>query len=138
MEVSASPPRLSNVQGSTADLMTEAVTTAVLHRQPAEDQAAATSSCSQEGRVTIRPPPGLGQDLGPLKASFPQPETSAKTTSAGTKPRVGQNIIAPVETRTWEEMEGAVWQGARGRCTADGVVGYALTVLDQMRTGVEE
>ncbi len=41
-----------------------------------------------------------------------------------------------METHTWEEMEGAVRQGARG--TADGAMGYALTVLDRMRPDVEE
>ena len=136
MEVSASPPRLPNDQGSTTDLMTEAVTTAVLHRQRAEDQAASSSSCSQEGKVTIRPSPGTGQGLGPLKNGFPESEKSAETSSTGTKPQVGQNAIVPVETHTWEEMEGAVWQGARA--TADGAMGYALTVLDRMRTDVEE
>ncbi len=41
-----------------------------------------------------------------------------------------------METHTWEEMEGAVRQGA---CeTAEGTMGYALTILDQMRTDVEE
>ncbi len=136
MEVSASPPRLPNVQGSTNDLMNEAVTTAVLHRQQAEDQAAASSPCSQEGKVTIRPSLGTGQDLGPLETICPESGKSAETNSTGTKHRVGQNALVPVETHTWEEMDGAVWQGARG--TLGGAMGYTLAVLDQMQTDVAE
>ena len=48
----------------------------------------------------------------------------------------GPGTARLVETHTWEEMEGAVRQGARG--TAEGTIGYALTVLDQMRTDMEE
>ncbi len=54
----------------------------------------------------------------------------------GTGARKGQGAVKPVETHTWEEMEGAMRQGARG--TAEGTMGYTLTVLDQMRTDVEE
>ena len=113
--------------------MTEAVTTAVLHRQRAEDQAVASSPCSQEGKATIRPSLGTGQDLGPPETVCPESGKSAET---GTKPWVGQNALVPVETHTWEEMEGAVWQGALG--TLDGAMGYALAILDQMRTDVVE
>ena len=102
MEVSASPPWLPNSQGLTTDLMTEAVTTAVLHRQRAEDQAAASSPCSQEGKVTTRLSPGTGHYLGPLETVCPEFEKSAETNSTGTKQRVGQNALAPVETHTWE------------------------------------
>ena len=41
-----------------------------------------------------------------------------------------------METHTWEEMESAVWQSARG--TSDWAMGYALAILDRIRTDVEE
>ena len=44
--------------------------------------------------------------------------------------------MVPVETHTWEEVEGAVWQSIRG--TSDGAIGYALAILDRIRTDVEE
>ncbi len=72
----------------------------------------------------------------PRKAGCPESEESAGSDPVRAGARKGQSAIAQVETHTWEEMEGAVWQGARG--TADGAMGYALTVLDRMRTDVEE
>ena len=54
----------------------------------------------------------------------------------GARPQVGQNEVAPLETHTWEEVEGAVWQSVRG--TSEGAMEYALAVLDQIRTNVEE
>ncbi len=41
-----------------------------------------------------------------------------------------------VETHTWEEVEGAIWQSVRR--TSEGAMGYALAVLDRIRTDVEE
>ncbi len=83
MEVSTSPLRLPNSQELATDPMTEAVTTAVLHRQRAEDQAAASSSCSQEGKVIMRQSPGTGQDLGPLKTFCPGSEEPAEIDPIG-------------------------------------------------------
>ncbi len=50
MEVPAPPPRIPGSQDLSNDLLTEAVTTAILHRQPMEDEAAASSSSRQERR----------------------------------------------------------------------------------------
>ncbi len=44
--------------------------------------------------------------------------------------------MVPVKTHTWEEVEGAVWQSVRG--TSEEALGYALTILDQIWTYVEE
>ncbi len=54
----------------------------------------------------------------------------------GARPRVEQSAVVPVETHTWEEVEGGVWQSVRG--TSDGAMGYALAALDRIRTDVEE
>ncbi len=116
--------------------MTDALTTAVIHRQRAEDEAAASSSHSQEGRLSGRQSPRAGQGLGPLRTGCPESEEPAGTDPTGVRPRVGQNAIVPVETHTWEEVEGAVWQSARGM--SDRAMGYALAVLDRFRTDVEE
>ncbi len=51
MEVPASPPRIPGPPDLSNDLLTEAVTTAVLHRQQVEDKAAASSSSSQERKL---------------------------------------------------------------------------------------
>ena len=51
----------------------------------------------------------------------------------GAKP---QSAVVPVETHTWEEVEGGVWQSVRG--TSEGAMRYALAILDQIRTDVEE
>ncbi len=137
MRVSASPLRLPSSQELSTDPMTEVVTTAVLHRQQAEDQAAASSSSrSQEGKVTVRQSPGIGQDLGPLKTGCPESEEPAETDPTGARPWVGQNAIVPVETHTWEEVEGAVWQSACG--TSDEAMGYALAILDRIWADVEQ
>ncbi len=49
---------------------------------------------------------------------------------------MGKDAVTPVETRTWNEMEGAIWQSVCG--TSAGAMGYALAILDQIRTDVEE
>ncbi len=134
MDVPTSPPRLPGPQGLSTDPLTDAVTTSVLHRQQVEDEAAASSSHGQEGKLSKGTDPWGKQDPG--KTGCPESEKSAGNDPVGAGARRGQNAIAPVETHTWEEMEGAVWQGARG--TADGAMGYALTVLDRMQTNVEE
>ncbi len=54
----------------------------------------------------------------------------------GARPQVEQSAVVPVETHTWEEVEGAVWQSVRR--TSEGAMGYALAVLDQIRTDVAE
>ncbi len=131
MEVPASPPRNPGPQNVSNDFLTEAVTTAVLHRQQVEDEAAASSSSGQERKLQA---PVTKQD--PQRAGCPELEESTGSTHVGTGARKGQSTVKPVQTHTWEEMEGAVRQGARG--TAEGTMGYALTVLDQMRTDVEE
>ncbi len=136
MRVSASPPRLPSSQDLTTVPMTDAVTTAVIHCQRAEDEAAASSSHSQEGKLPVRQSPRAGQDLGPLRTGAPESGEAAGNDPGGARPRRGQNAVAPVETHTWEEVEGAVWQSARG--TSDGAIGYALAVLDRMQTEVEE
>ncbi len=127
MEVPGSPPRVTGSQESSNDLLTEAVTTAVLHRQRVEDEAAASSSSGQEKTLQA---PATKQD--------PWRELGKPTGSGpiGTGARKWQGTPKLVETHTWEEMEGAVRQGARG--TVEGTMGYALTVLDQMRTDMEE
>ncbi len=127
MEVPASPPRIAGPPDLSNDLLTEAVTTAVLHRQQVEDEAAASSSSGQEKKLQAL---ATKQDpcfkLGEPTGSDP----------VGTGARKEQGTAKPVETHTWEEMEGAVRQGVHG--TAEGTMGYALTVLDQMRTDMEE
>ncbi len=134
MGVSASPPRLPGSQGLATDLLTDAVTAAVIHRQQVEDEAAASSSHSQEeglsGQQSSR------ADLGPRRTDHSGSEEPAGTNPTGARPRVGQKAIAPVETHTSEEVEGAVWQSARG--TSDGAIGYALAILDRIRTDVED
>ena len=72
----------------------------------------------------------------PRRAGCPELEESTGSDSVGAGAGKGPGAVKPVETHTWEEMEGAVRQGARG--TAEGTMGYALTVLDQMRTDMEE
>ncbi len=134
MEVPASPPRIPGPQDLSNNLLTEAVTTAILHRQQVEDEAAASSSSGQERELSGRQAHVKKQD--PRRAGCSELEEPTGSNPAGTGARKGQGAIKPVETHTWEEMEGAVRQGARG--TAEGTMGYALTVLDQMRTDVEE
>ncbi len=134
MDVPASPSRLPGHQGLSNNSLTDAVTTSVLHRQQVEDEAVASSSHGQEGKLSGRQT--LAEKQHPGKTGCPASEKSAGNDPVGAGARRGQNTIASVETHTWEEMEGAVWQGARG--TVDGTMGYALTVLDQMRTDVEE
>ncbi len=106
----------------------------LLQRQQVEDEAAASSSSGQERKLSGRQAHVEKQD--PRKAGCPELEESTGSNLVGTGARKGQSAIKPVETHTWEEMEGAVRQGARG--TAEGTMGYALTVLDQVRTDVEE
>ena len=134
MDVRTSPPRLPGPRGLSTDPLTDTVTTSVIHRQQVENEAAASSSRSQEGKLSGRQTLRERQDPG--KTGCPESEKTAGNDPVGTKPRVVQNALVPVETHTWEEMEGAVWQGARG--TSDGAMGYALAVLDQMRTDVAE
>ncbi len=127
MEVPAPQPRVAGSQESSNDLLTEAVTTAALHRQQVEDEAAASSSSSQEKTLqALATKQDPRRELGEPTGSGP----------VGAGARKGQGTAKLVETHTWEEMEGAVRQGARG--TAEGTMGYALTVLDQMRTDMEE
>ncbi len=116
--VPATPPLHSSSRGLDPEAMTDAVTTSVIHRQRVENEAAASSSHSQEGQLSGRQTPAAGNDL------------------VGAGPQRGQNSIIPVETHTWEEVESAVWQSARG--TSNGAMGYALAILDQMRTNVED
>ncbi len=72
----------------------------------------------------------------PVRADYPEPGEDSENDSAGARPRVGQDIVIPVKTHTWDEMEGAVWQSVRG--TSEGAMGYALAVQDQIQTNVEE
>ena len=131
MEVPASPPRIPGPQDWSNDLLTEVVTTAVLHRQQLEDEASASSSSGQKRKLQA---PVTNQD--PRRAGCSELEESTGSNHVGTGARKGQGTVKPVETHTWEEMEGAVRQGDRG--TAEGTMGYALTILDQMWTDVEE
>ncbi len=134
MDVSASPPWLQNSRDTNS--MTNAVITSVIHRQRAEDEAAASSTHSQEDKLPGRQSPESGQGLGPLRTGSQESEEAVGNDSAGAGPRIGQNAVVPVETHTWEEVEGAVWQSIRG--TSDGAMGYALAILDRIRTDVEE
>ena len=52
MDVPTSPPRLPGPQGLSTDPLTDTVTTSVIHRQQVEDEAAASSSRSQEGKLS--------------------------------------------------------------------------------------
>ncbi len=113
MSVSASPPRLPNSQDLATDSMTDAVTTSAIHHQQAEDEAAAFSAHSQDDRLSGRQSPGLGRGLGSLRTSCQKPEESVENDSGGARPRVEQSAVVPVETHTWEEVEGAVWQKCR-------------------------
>ncbi len=131
MEVPASPPRIPGPQDSSNDLLTEAVTMAILHCQQVEDEAAASSASGQEGKQQA---PVTRQD--PRRTGCTELEESTGSSPVGPGARRGQGTVKPVETHTWEELEGAVRQGVRG--TAEGTMGYALTVLDQMQTDVEE
>ncbi len=136
MHVPASPPRLPISQDLATGSMYHAVTSSVIYRQQVEDEAGASSSHSQEDRLSGRQSPGSGRGPGPLKTDCQEPEEGVENDSAGARTRVGQNAVVPVETHTWEEVEGAVWQGVRGN--SEGVMGYALAVLDQIQTNVEE
>ncbi len=51
MDVPTSPPRLPGPRGLAIDPLTDAVTISVLHRQQVEDEAAASSSRSQESKL---------------------------------------------------------------------------------------
>ena len=125
MEVPAPPPRIAGPPDSSHDHLTEAVTTAVLHRQQMEDEAAASSSSGPEKKPQA---PAMGPD--PRRPGCSELSEPTGSDPVGTGARKGQGTAKPVETHTWEEMEGAVQQGARG--TAEGTMGYALTILDQM------
>ncbi len=127
MEVPTPTPRVVGSQESPNDLLTEAVTTAVLHRQQVEDEAAASSSSGQEKAL---PAPATTRDP---RRELGEPIRSDPVRPGASK---GQGTPKLVETHTWEEMEGAVRQGARG--TVEGTMGYALTVLNQMQTDMEE
>ncbi len=136
MGVSASPLRLPSSQGLDTGSMTSAVTTSVIYRQRVEDEAAASSSHIQEDRLSGRQSPGSGQGLGPLRTGCQESEETVVNDSAGAGPRIGQNAVVPVETHTWEEVEGAVWQSVRG--TSEGAMWYALAILDRIRTDMEQ
>ena len=131
MEVPAPPPQVAGPLDSSNDLLTEAVTMAVLHRQRVEDEAAASSSSGQDKTLQAPAPKQNPRWAGCSKLGEP---TGSGPVGAGA--RRGPGTARLVETHTWEVMEGAVRQGARG--TAEGTIGYALTVLDQMRTDMEE
>ncbi len=131
IEVPAPPPQVAGPPDSSNDLLTEAVTTAVLHHQQVEDEAAASSSSGQEKTLQA---PATKQD--PQRAGCSRLGEPTGSGHVGVGARKGPGTARPVETHTWEEMQGAVRQGARG--TAEGTIGYALTVLDQMRTDMEE
>ncbi len=60
MGVSASPPRLPSSQGLATGSMTSAVTTSVIYRQRVEDEAPASSSHSQDDRLSGQQSPGSG------------------------------------------------------------------------------
>ncbi len=128
MGVSASPPRLPGSQGPAANLLTEAVTAAIIHQQQVEDEAAGSSPHSQGYR-----PAGQRSSQ---ETSHQEPEGPVEADPMGARPRAGQKTITPMETHTWEEVESAVWQSAQG--TADGAIGYALAILDKVRTDIEE
>ncbi len=136
MSVPASPPLLPMSQDLATGSMTRTVTSSVIYRQQLEDEAAASSSHSQEDRLSGRQSPGSGRDLVSLKTDCQDSREGGESDSAGARPQVGQDAVILVETRTWEEVEGAVWQSVRG--TSEGAMGYALAVLDQIRTDVEE
>ncbi len=136
MSVPASPPRLPISQGLATGSMTHAVTKSVIYRQQREDEAAASSSRSQEDELSGRQSPGSGRDLMPLGTDCQESKEGGESDPEGARPRVGQDAVIPVETRTWDEMEDAVWQSVRG--TSEGAMGYALAVLDRIWTDVEE
>ena len=131
MEVPALPPRIAGPPDSSHDYLTEAVTTAVLHRQQMEDEAAASSFSHPE-----RKPQTPATKPDPRRPGCSELGEPTGSDPVGTGTRKGQGTAKPVETYTWEEMEGAVRQGARG--TAEGTMGYALTILEQMRTDMEK
>ncbi len=108
--------------------MTNAVTSSVIYCQLVEDEAAASSSHNQEDRISERP--------GPPTTGCQEPKGRVESDSTGARPRVEQSAVVPVETHTWEEVEGAVWQSVRG--TSEGAMGYALAILDRIWTNVEE
>ncbi len=134
MDASVSPPRLSSSHGLSTNPPTDAAATSVIHRQQVEDEAAASSSHSQEGRLSEWQTPRAGQSLE--RPGCPESEETAEDDPVGAGRQRGQNVIVPVETHTWEEVKGAVWQIARG--TSEGAMGYALAILDGMWTDVEE
>ncbi len=136
MGVSASPPQLPGPQGLAADLLTEAVTAAVIHRHLVEDEAAVSSPHSQGYGPSGQQSSRVDQGPGPQGAGHQEPEGPVEANHMGARPRAGQKAIAPVETHTWEEVESVVWQSAQG--TADWAIGYALTILDKVWTDVEE
>ncbi len=116
----ASPPRLLIPQGLATGSMTHAVTSSVIYRQQLENGAATPSPHDQEDNFSGRQSPGSEQDAEELERTLPG--AVAKWTL--------------VETHTWAELEGAVWQSVRG--TSEGAMAYALAILDQIRTDVEE
>ncbi len=68
MSVPASPLRLPIPQGLATCSMTRAVTSSVIYHQQLEDEAAASSSRSQEDVLSGRQSSGSGRDLVPMKA----------------------------------------------------------------------
>ncbi len=136
MSVPASPPRLRIPQGLATGSMAHAVTSSVIYHQQLEDEAAASSSRSQEDGLSGQQSTGSGRDLMPMRADYQESREGSENDSEGARPRVGQDTVTTVETCTWDEMDGAVWQSVRG--TLEGAMGYALAVLDQIRTDVEE
>ncbi len=103
MEVPAPPSRIAVPPDSSHDHLTEAVTTAVLHRQQMEDEAAASSSSGQEKRLQ-----NPATRLDPRRAGCSKLEGPTGIGPVETGPQKGQGAAKPVKTHTWEEMEGAV------------------------------
>ncbi len=81
--VSASPPRLPSYQGLATGSVTSAVTTSVIYRQRVEDEAAASSSHSQDDRLSGRQSLRAGQGPGPLRTGCQESEETVENNSAG-------------------------------------------------------
>ncbi len=82
----ASPPRLPISQDLTTGSMTHAVTSSAIYCQRLEDEAAASSSHSQEDKLSGQQSPGSGRDLMPLGRECLESEEGGESDLEGARP----------------------------------------------------
>ncbi len=150
MSVPPSPLTLPMLQGPTASSMTQAVTSSVIYAHQMEDDAAASPSRDPEDGSSGRRPQGQEGPNCPPKVDH---RGTDEDVQGGARPRRDKEATTgpsrlgwtqpgvvpswdPVETSTWEELEEAAHLSVQG--TTEGAMDYALAMLSQARTDIEE